>query len=216
MIWTDPPYNVDVTGSTRDARDVKNYGKGQRIANDAMSDEVFVDFLRAAFFSMDQVLQPGGAVYITHPDRYSLEFRLVVRDQGWHCPQTIIWVKDNFVFGRNDYHPQHEQILYGWKQGAAHHAVTDRKISTVWNVSTGGRHEDHPTEKPLGIVQPAIENSSNVGDIALDLFAGSGPLLIAAHRTARRAYLCELSPTFASVILARAEAEGLSVARADL
>ena len=41
--------------------------------------------------------------------------------------------------------------------------------------------------------------------IVLDLFGGSGSTLIAAHKTGRRAYLCELDPGYCDVILARWE-----------
>jgi DNA modification methylase len=39
---------------------------------------------------------------------------------------------------------------------------------------------------------------------------------VAAHRTGRRAYLCELSPRYADVILRRAEAEGLTCERVTI
>ena len=45
--------------------------------------------------------------------------------------QCIIWVKNSFVLGRQDYHWQHEPILYGWKDGAAHYFTDDRTKSTV-------------------------------------------------------------------------------------
>lgn len=45
--------------------------------------------------------------------------------------QAIIWVKNHFVFGRQDYHWQHEPCLYGWKEGAAHYFIDDRTYTTV-------------------------------------------------------------------------------------
>ena len=69
--------------------------------------------------------------------------------------------------------------------------------------------------KPIELVQRAIENSSTIGQIAYDPFLGSGTTLIAAHRTGRRCYGCEISEKYADVILRRAEAEGLTVERVE-
>ena len=56
-----------------------------------------------------------------------------------------------------------------------------------------------------------MRNSSVNGALVCDWFLGSGTTLIAAHRTGRRCYGCELAPKYADVILRRAEAEGLTV-----
>ena len=50
----------------------------------------------------------------------------------------------------------------------------------------------HPTVKPVQLIADAIKDVSGRGDIVLDLFGGSGSTLIAAHKTGRRAFLCEL------------------------
>ena len=46
---------------------------------------------------------------------------------------------------------------------------------------------------------------SGRGDIVLDLFGGSGSTLIAAHKTGRRAFLCELDPVYCERIIRRWE-----------
>ena len=55
LYLTDPPYNVDYVGKTKDAL---------KIQNDAMSAEMFRSFLEQAFAAADGVLKPGGAFYI--------------------------------------------------------------------------------------------------------------------------------------------------------
>ena len=64
----------------------------------------------------------------------------------------------------------------------------------------------HPTVKPLALVKDAILDSSNKGDVVLDLFGGSGTTLIAAENTGRRARVMELDPKYADVIIRRFEA----------
>ena len=63
----------------------------------------------------------------------------------------------------------------------------------------------HPTVKPVQMIADAIKDVSQRGGIVLDLFAGSGSTLIAAHKTDRRAYLCEIDPIYCDRILTRWE-----------
>ena len=64
----------------------------------------------------------------------------------------------------------------------------------------------HPTVKPVAMIADAIKDVSRRGGIVLDLFGGSGSTLIAAHKTGRRARLCELDPVYCDRILRRWEA----------
>jgi len=64
----------------------------------------------------------------------------------------------------------------------------------------------HPTVKPVQMIADAIRDVSGRGDIVLDSFGGSGSTLIAAEKTGRRAYLCELDPIYCDRTLARWEA----------
>jgi DNA modification methylase len=79
---------------------------------------------------------------------------------------------------------------------------------------TGPRdYGDHPAPFPLAL--PVTFIQAYPGDLWLDPFAGSGTTLIAAHRLGRRAVLIEIEPKYCDVILRRAEAEGLTVERAE-
>ena len=64
----------------------------------------------------------------------------------------------------------------------------------------------HPTVKPVQMIADAIKDVSQRGEIVLDLFGGSGSTLIAAHKTGRRGYLCELDPIYCDRIIRRWEA----------
>jgi hypothetical protein len=127
MVFTDPPFNVGVAGGTRDARDKKNYRSGEIIKNDALRDGDFLQFLTDAFATMALVIKDGAAVYVAHSDKEAFNFALAFRNAGFITRQIIIWAKQSFVFGRSDYHPQHEPILYGWKDGAAHQFLWRKK-----------------------------------------------------------------------------------------
>lgn len=108
LVVTDPPYNVDYTGKTKDALKIKN---------DKMENSGFLDFLRASFASMYLVSSPGAAWYVWHADSEGLNFRQAMFDVGIKVRQCLIWVKNSMVMGRQDYHWKHEPCLYGWKDG---------------------------------------------------------------------------------------------------
>jgi DNA modification methylase len=59
--------------------------------------------------------------------------------------------------------------------------------------------------KPVGLVARAIENSSDPGNVVLDLFGGSGTTLIASEQTGRKCYMMELDPHYCDVIIQRWE-----------
>lgn len=128
MVFTDPPYNVDYTGKTKDALKIKN---------DRMKANEFYEFLLAAFQNAYDVTVPGGAIYIAHADTEGINFRTAMVDSGWLLKQCIIWVKNTIVMGRQDYHWKHEPILYGWKPGAAHRWYGGRKQATVVEYPVG-------------------------------------------------------------------------------
>lgn|GEM_PF-150798 len=99
LVVTDPPYNVDYKGKTAEAL---------TIANDAMDDDEFYQFLRDAYATMFAVSRPGAPIYVFHADSEGVNFRRALQDAGWLLKQCCIWVKDTFVLGRQDYHWQHE------------------------------------------------------------------------------------------------------------
>lgn len=119
---TDPPYNVAYQGGTDEA---------MTIMNDSMDDVSFRQFLRDAFAVANNHLKSGGAFYIWHADSEGLNFRAAVKETGWLLKQSIIWVKNAIVLGRQDYQWKHEPCLYGWKDGASHYFVDNRSLATV-------------------------------------------------------------------------------------
>lgn len=194
LVFTDPPYNVSYVGRTANELTIEN---------DSMSPEAFREFLREAFTSMFVVSKPGAGIYVCHADSEGENFRGAMREAGWLLKQCLIWVKDQFVMGRQDYHWQHEPILYGWAAGAAHRWCGDRKQTTVWHFDRPRRNAEHPTMKPVELIEHALANSAERGAVVLDPFGGSGSTLIAAARQGCVARLLELDPRYCDVIRRR-------------
>jgi len=121
----------------------------------------------------------------------------------------LVWVKDQLVLSRADYHFQHENILYGWKDDAGHKWTGDRKQSSVFFVDRPKRSDEHPTMKPVKLVEQMLTNNSSEGEIVLDPFLGSGTTLIACQNLGRKCRGIEIEPKYVAVTLQRwADATG--------
>lgn len=228
LLLTDPPYNVDYQGGTKDK---------MKIANDNMDDVAFVAFLTAAFNCAIQAMRSGAAFYVWHADSKGFEFRTALKEVGLTLRETLIWVKNALVLGRQDYQWRHEPCLYGWKDGAAHYFVDDRSQSTViedagvdyrklkkdellklvlqlTDVSVPNtviyedkptKNDIHPTMKPVKLMARLIKNSTQQEQLVLDLFGGSGSTLIACEQINRKCFTMEYDPKYCDAILDRWE-----------
>jgi DNA modification methylase len=194
MIFTDPPYNVNYQGKTKDAL---------KIQNDKMDADDFQQFLRDVFSTMAAVSKPGAAIYVCHAATETYNFQKGMMDAGFLVKQHIVWVKQSIVMGRQDYQWQHEPIFYGWLDGDSHTWYGDRKQSTVWSIDRPFRNEEHPTMKPIELVEKGILNSSERAQVVLDLFGGSGSTLITCEKNGRKCRTMELEPKYADVIVKR-------------
>lgn len=194
ILNTDPPYNVDYQGGTKDKL---------KIENDKQSDADFKTFLFMFYSAAFEILKEGAPAYIFHADTEGVNFREQFTNAGFKLSECLVWVKSQFVMGRQDYHWQHEPILYGWKTGAAHHWYSDRKQSTVLNFDKPERSEDHPTMKPIPLLNYLNNNSSKVYAIVIDGFLGSGSTLISCEQTLKHCRGMELDPRFSDVEVKR-------------
>jgi len=194
LILTDPPYNVDYEGGTKEKL---------KIQNDRMRDDQFLLFLTEAFSRMYEHSKKGAAAYVFHADSEGYNFRSAFKAAGYSLRQCLIWVKNQLVMGRQDYQWKHEPILYGWKDGASHAWYADRKQTTLVEFDRPQKNPDHPTMKPVGLCGYFIRNSSKEGDLVLDPFGGSGSTLIACDQMNRVCHMAELDPRYCDVIVRR-------------
>jgi DNA modification methylase len=129
----------------------------------------------------------------------------------------IIWAKSNGGTG-NLYRCQHELLPLFKKGKAAHINNVERGKKRRWrsNVWTypaarltceardGLQHR--PTVKPVAMLEDALLDMTERGDIVIDPFLGSGSTLIACEKTGRRCRGVELDPLYVEVVLRRYEA----------
>ena len=196
LVVTDPPYGIDYHGTVG------------TIQNDnIVDDEAFYKFLLAALSCAEKAMADDASIYVFHADARGLVFRQAFQDAGFYQSQTCIWKKPGFVFGRSDYHWQHEPILFGWKKKGKHQWYSDRKQSTIWEFDATQKNDLHPTMKPIPLIAYPIMNSTMTGNRVLDPFGGSGSTLIACQQTGRECFTVELDEKFCDVIVNRFAAE---------
>lgn len=221
LIITDPPYNVDYQGVA---------GK---IKNDNMSPQEFKTFLCDTFANANKHSAPGASFYVFYADKETENFRISLRENNFEIKQNLIWIKNTFVLGRQDYQWKHEPILYGWKADASHYFINNRSKSTIIDTELDFRKmskaalieyietllsdikettiycdkpvksEDHPTMKPIKLIADFLINSSKAKWIVLDMFGGSGSTLIACEQTGRHCRMMECDPKYVDVIVKR-------------
>lgn len=98
-LLTDPPYNVAVVGGTADKLTIEN---------DNMGDAQFDEFLGKVFRRADESLKPGAAFYVFHASRTQRAFENAMNAAGLVVRQQLVWAKEAFVLGRQDYQWNHE------------------------------------------------------------------------------------------------------------
>ncbi|MGD0072808.1 MAG: DNA methyltransferase [Candidatus Binataceae bacterium] len=174
------------------------------IENDHLSaKEVFALFASALRTAAGHA-RPGASCYATVPGGPLLRGFIEAFEQGGFSYRAgLVWVKQQFVIGRSDYHYRHEPILYGWLDNGAHYFTDERTQDSVFEVDKPHLSDLHPTTKPVELVARMIRNSSCVGDVVYDPFAGSGTTLVAAQQLGRVGFGCEIDPGYAAVALQR-------------
>ena len=215
MVFTDPPYNVAIEGNVSGLGKVRH--REFAMASGEMTRDEFAAFLSAAFANLAAHSCDGAIHYICMDWRHMGEMLEAGAASYSELKNLIVWVKDNGGMG-SFYRSRHE-LVFAFKKGDAPHINSfelgqhGRYRTNVWqyrgvNTLRAGRLDElalHPTVKPVAMIADAIKDVSHRGGIVLDIFGGSGSTLIAAHKTGRRARLCELDPIYCDRILRRWE-----------
>lgn len=216
LVIMDPPYNVPIRGH------VSGRGKHKHDefpeASGELTPQAFEPWLEEVLKVGNGHLKRGGFQYVFMDWR---SMHLLVRaaeSAGLIHANTCVWVKSNAGMGPF-YRSQHEFIGILRKAGAR--ATNNiqlgkfgRNRSNVWDARGANAFgptrdedlKDHPTVKPVALIEDAILDCTKRGEIVLDLFGGSGTTMLAAERAGRQARLVEIEPKFVDVTLRRMRA----------
>ena len=213
LVLTDEPYNVKIAGNV-----TRGHHREFAMASGEMTNAEFLAFneawMQAVLFHVSD-----GAVFGTFIDWRGLPtVHSAAMKLGLSPLNLIVWVKTNGGMG-SLYRSQHELIPL-FKKGRAPHVNNielgkrGRWRSNVWtypgasSLGSDARRglKDHPTVKPTAMLEDALLDLTNRGDIVIDPFLGSGSTLIAADKTGRVCRGVELDPLYLDVIVRRYEA----------
>ncbi len=176
------------------------------IENDDLPASELETFLRSVLTNIAIVSNDGAPIYVACPPGTPLPTSIAAFvGSGFDYHWQLVWVKDQLVLSRADYHFRHENILYGWKAGKSHYFTDDRTQDSIFEVPRPKRSETHPTMKPVLLIECMLKNSSKVGQVVLDAFGGSGSTLIACEKLGRKCYGLEIDPHYCDVIIKRWE-----------
>jgi DNA modification methylase len=198
LLATDPPYCVNYTGNDRPIHDGKPSGKDWTHVYREVDIKDLGAFLDQVFVAVLPKLAPHSPMYVWHAHVQQPTIAAVFERHGLLLHQVIVWVKPCAVFGHSYYRWRHEPCAFGWKQGEKpQHGIG--QLDTVWEADWDGKARIttfHPTSKPTRLFEIPIEQHTQVGDIVLEPFCGSGSQIIAAEKLRRRARAMELEPAF--------------------
>lgn len=208
LIFTDPPYGVSVGAKNRMLNSFQKAGKNLTdIEDDDMSPEELKNRLLPAFTNIRRVVMSEDcSVFVTAPQNgdLSMMMMMMMREAGLAVRHVLIWKKNapTFSMGRLDYDYQHEPILFTWGKQHKRPMLGKHKTS-IWEVDKPRASADHPTMKPVELVENALLNNSDAGDVAFDAYSGSGTTIMACEAQNRRARAIEISPGYVAVALER-------------
>lgn len=182
MVFTDPPYNIDYQG-------VKD--KREKIKNDKMPDNEFVDFLTESLMGCE-------TMYVCCSWHYAHLFREAMIRIARQPKAMIVWDKVNPAQHLDKYFKQHEIIFYYGDYGGQKTLRGD-----VWTLKRQ-KNTVHPTMKPVELIDIALQDNPGK-KVVYDGFGGSGSTMIACEKLGRQARLMELDPKYCDVIVKRWE-----------
>ena len=211
LVLTDEPYNVANVGHVTSNADHREFA----FAHGEMSREEFGQFNRQWMEAVLPCLADGG-LFATFIDWRSVELVIACGcELGLDLINVVVWVKTNGGQG-SLWRSQHE-LLPVFKKGAEPHINNvelgrhGRWRSNVWeyagasSLGSDARQglELHPTVKPRLLLEDALIDVTNRGDIVVDCFAGSGSTLVAAEATGRFCRAIEFDGPYCDVIIRR-------------
>lgn len=203
LIIADPPYNLS-----------KNYKSTQ----DNMEFEEFMDFTKSWLSEAKRILRPGGTIYVFMGMRLISYVHIIMEQElGLEFQNWISWHYTQGLGKKKSFSSRHDDILMFSKPGGNitfnlddirvpqkyYRTVNNMRGANpgnVWEYShvhySQNNRQAHPTQKPEGVIERMILASSNIGDLILDPFSGSGTTVRVAQQSSRNAIGIDIEESF--------------------
>lgn len=202
-VLTDPPYcsgartSAEVRG--RQGMSRKEVWKSSPLANDRMTVTGFVWTMRAVAMLTDRLL-PEGASFLSFIDwRQYPTLYAALESANYRIQTMVVWDKMDMALG-NGFRNQHELIIHAAKGTPR---VYDRGVPNVIQCKRIASSDNHPTEKPIGLLSTLAEVVTEAGQTILDPFMGSGTTGVACVKLGRRFIGIEIDPGYFEIACQR-------------
>ncbi len=193
LIFADPPYNLQLNGDLERPDQTKVDGvKESWDKFKSISD--YDNYTKQWMGSARRILKPNGSIWVI--GSYHNVFRLgyILQDLGFWLLNDVVWRKVNPMpnFRGRRFTNAHETLIWASKTTSSKYTFNyeamkslngDLQMRSDWSlpICTGDerlKNKDgkkiHPTQKPENLLNRVIMSSSNIGDIVLDPFFGTG------------------------------------------
>lgn len=202
LIIADPPYNLG-----------KDYGNN----HDLKGFDEYILFTKEWLTEAKRVLKPNGTIYVFMGVRFiSYLYEIMDRDLKLFFNSWIVWHYTQGLGKTKGFSPRHDDILVFNKGKEFIFNLDDIRVpqkfyrernnmrganpGDVWQFShvhySNPNRQNHPTQKPEGVIERIVLASSNENDLILDPFSGSGTTLRVCQQLNRRAIGFELNPEY--------------------
>ncbi|MEM7031964.1 MAG: site-specific DNA-methyltransferase [Chloroflexota bacterium] len=209
LVIADPPYNLG-----------KNYGNN----HDSKKFDDYLAFSQSWLYEAKRVLKPTGTLYCFMGVRFiSYLYDILERELDFMFNSWICWHYTQGMGRKRGFSPRHDDILMfnrsqnfifnldavrvPQKYYRTRNNMRGANPGDVWEFShvhyCQSNRQDHPTQKPEGLIERMVLASSNPGDQVLDPFAGSGTTLRVCQQLDRHCLGFELNPDYVALIKAR-------------
>jgi DNA modification methylase len=201
FVLCDVPYGISYTESKL------SLGRKPKISKEIINDgyqtyEEYKTFSASWLNAVKPYLANKNSLCIFNSDRMVFSLHDALVENKFKFSQLLVWVKNQSIIGRLDYNPQHELIAYAW---FGTHLFNGSKDKSVLFYPRPKKSPFHPTTKPVGLLRQLILNHSNIDDLVLDCFIGSGSTLWACMDTHRKCVGIEIDTEYCQSIIDRYE-----------
>ncbi len=224
FVTLDPPYNIGLSYSN--GIGTKNKYQGTKV-KDNKSPAEYKEFLKTCIQNAVDFSKPDTHYFCWNDERKIGVVQQIYEELGIQNKRVCLWLKNSHMSTPQvAFHKVYEPCIYGTRGDpflseyhTAFNEVMNKELSTgnrlhgdmmdlfnIWLEKRLPANEmEHPTQKSPSLYERAMRRCTKPGDIILELFGGSGSVLLAAEQLKRTCYISEFDPIFASLILLRHE-----------
>jgi len=191
LIVTDPPYKT-ISGGNKTPEWKAGWASSVLSKNDGKIFEYNNINHSAWLKECYRILKPNTHFYMMTNVLNMFELKKLAEEQGFILHNVLVWKKNNCVANR--WYMKNCEFTLFFRKGTA--KTINNPNSTMVHEFANPINKIHPTQKPVELMRYYVENSSNVGDLVLDPFMGSGATGFACKQCKRNFIGIELDKTY--------------------